>query len=59
MIDIIVEGKRFDVGMLFDIGGISTAIMNLVNRKSMDISSAWASLEKKMVSALEKLYAHE
>ena len=59
MIDIIVEGKHFDVGMLFDIGGISTAIMNLVNRKSMDISSAWASLEKKMVSALEKLYAHE
>ena len=57
MIDIIIEGKRFDVGMLFDIGGIASGIQKLVLSKSTDIASTWASLEKSMATALEKLYS--
>ena len=59
MIDIIIEGKRFDVGMLYDIGGIASSIQKLVMSKSMDIASMWASIEKSMATALEDLYKDE
>ena len=56
MIDLIIEGKRYDIGMLLDLGGIYTEVQNMVSNKKTDVASMWASIEKRMAKNLEKMF---
>ncbi len=57
MLDIIFGGKRYDVGMMTNAGGIYDKIVALVAQKSMNVSSTYASLKTMMENELEELFS--
>lgn len=56
MLDIIFEGKRYDIGMLVDAGGIYNRMISLVTTKSSNVASTFASLQSAMETRLGELF---
>lgn len=59
MIDIIIEGRRYDIGMLINAGKIYSQVQQLVYDKKSDIASMYASLSSSMETELESAYTGE
>ena len=55
MLDIIFATRVYDLGFMMDVGGLSSLIGSLYNKKSTDFASAYAKNEPKAIDALEKL----
>lgn len=55
MLDIIFSTRVYDLGFICDIGGLSSLVGNLYNKKSTDFASAYAKVESKAQAALDKL----
>ena len=54
MLDIIFNGKVYDIGEIFDIGGLTGLFSTLVSSGSMDFVSRFESVEPRAQTALER-----
>ncbi len=52
MINMILANEIFDVGLVFDWGGMVTMLRNLVVKNDTNLASSWASIEEKVNTAL-------
>lgn len=58
MMDIIFDGVVYDFGYIFDSwNGCTWTPCNMVKNKKTDVASYWKSVEKKVITHYEKLYA--
>ncbi len=57
MMHIIYDNRCFDLGSLFDWGGVTGMLNSFIGSKSTNFASAMASKEKAIVSAIEKTVA--
>ena len=55
MLDIIFATRVYDLGFMMDVGGLSSLVGNLYNKKSTDFASAYAKAEPKAIEQLEAL----
>ena len=53
MINLIHDTQIFDVGLLFEWGGLSSILTNLVRGNSTDFASEWAGISTKVETELE------
>ncbi|NLZ36719.1 MAG: hypothetical protein GX897_04490 [Clostridiales bacterium] len=54
MIDIILANRIYDLGMIYDWGGVGTLINDLTSSKKSDFASRYAKIEEKAQKALEE-----
>lgn len=54
MLDIIFETRVYDLGFIFDWGGIGNLIYNMYTKKSTDFASAYAKIEEKATTEMQK-----
>jgi len=54
MLDIIMAGRNYDVGMLYNWGGIRDIIMDSINAKNLSFITAYERRENAAITALEK-----
>lgn len=54
MIDIILANRIYDLGMIYDWGGVGTLINQMTGSKQSDFVSRWEAIAEKAQTALEK-----
>lgn len=52
MINMILDNEIFDVGLIFDWGGMTQMLLDLVIRNDTNLASSWATIEEKVNTAL-------
>jgi len=54
MLDIILASRAYDLGYIYDWGGLCSSIANLINTGSTNVASTYAAAEKKLNKEIEK-----
>jgi len=54
MLDIILASRAYDLGYIYDWGGLCSSIANLINNGSTNVASTYAAAEKKLNKEIEK-----
>ena len=57
MLDIIFASRAYDIGYIYDVGGLGMLIQNMFAQKNTNFASRYASMEKSAIAALDELSA--
>ena len=55
MLDIILAGRVFDMGYIYNIGTLANMMSSMISKKSADFTSYYANLETKAQTNLDEI----